>query len=193
MAELKTAFAPRALGRFTLTAIMAALVLYLARLFAERVFLAATGFLPFDLQFPLRAQTIAIQLGAYANSSTAKFYSAFALIDGMFAVATAGALTLSWLWIATRQPNPFFAFLNRAGIVLVPLVAGVLDVAENFGFDRLMHGLKGISYSNTIEITATVHQVKAALIYVRDFLTLLVVTIALILLWLRRWQRKASA
>ncbi len=189
MAEFNTIAVPRALTFYARIAIVAALTLYFARAYVVRVFLASTGFVPFDLQFPLRAPTIAIQLGAYASPSIEKLYSAFALVDAMFAVAAAAAVALSWLWLSARAPNPLFSFLSRGGIFFIPLVAGILDVVENAGFYRLIHGLKGEAYAQTIEITATVHQVKAALMYVRDYLTVLFAAVALIVLWLRRRTR----
>ena len=190
MAEITpTARPSRILTFYTRIALVAALTLYFARAYVVRVFLAATGFVPFDLQYPLRPPTIAIQLGAYASPGVERLYSAFALVDALFAVAAAAAVALSWLWLSARAPNGLFDFLRRGGILLLPMVAGVLDIIENVGFHRLIEGLKGQSYADTIQWTATLHQVRAALIYIRDYLTLIFVGVTLILLWLRRDAR----
>ena len=191
MAKITAGAPPRLLTVYTRIALIAALTLYFARAYVVRVFFGATGFIPFDFQFPLTPPTIAIQLGAYASPGIERLYSAFALVDAMFAVAAAAAVALSWLWLAARAPNPLFDFLKRSGILVLPVVAGVLDVVENVGFHRLIEGLRGQSYADTIQWTATLHQVKASLLYVRDGLTVVFVGVTLILLWWRRAARSS--
>jgi len=190
MADIIPSTAPsRVLTFYTRIAIVSALTLYFGRAYVVRVFLASTGFVPLDLQFPLKPQTVAIQLGAYTGSDVERLYSAFALVDAMFAVAMAAAVTLSWLWLSVRTPNPLFASMKRGGLFLVPLVAGLLDVAENVGFHRLIAGVHGEAYANTIQFTTTLHDVKASLIYIRDVVTIGFVGLTLLLLWRRRGVR----
>ncbi len=190
MPEITPAAAPpRILTFYTRIALVAVLTLYFARLYVVRVFFAATGFIPFDLQAALKPPTIAIQLGAYQSPGVERLYSAFAVVDAMFAVAVAAAVALSWLWLSARAPNRLFDFLMRGGVIVLPVISGTLDVIENVGFHRLIGGLKGESYADTIQLTATLHQVKTASIYVRDFLTVVFVGVTLLLLWWRRAAR----
>jgi hypothetical protein len=180
----------RVTGRVVIGAVGVALGLAAARLFLSSAFRSVTGFVPFDLQFPLGRQAIAIQLGALGKGVAAQAYVPFAIADALLALAAAWAIALLWLWIFHKAPNRLFVFLSRGGIFLVPVTAGVLDIAENVEFYRLIHGLSGPAYADTIEMTTSVHALKSAFVYVRDYLTAAVVLVGLLTLWLQRRQRK---
>ncbi|MCA0201202.1 MAG: hypothetical protein LCH56_10225 [Proteobacteria bacterium] len=136
-------------------------------------FQAVTTFKPFDVQFPLTRYMVAIQLGAYERTA-GPAYLPFFMVDLLLAFVSAGTLMLLWSWLF-RRPNRISAFLERGGIIFVPLYTLVCDVAENIAFGRLIGGLSGDSFANTVEFAVTVHSVRGALLDLQVILTLLFV------------------
>jgi len=138
-------------------------------------FQAATGLKPFDLQFPLTKYMIAIQLGTYPPGAGAA-YLPFLLIDLLLALVSAAALMLLWSWLFRQRPFGAFSFLERGGVILVPVYTLVCDIAENIAFARLVGGgLSGDSYVDTIEFAVTIHSVRAAFFDLQMILTALFV------------------
>ena len=156
-------------------------------------FYAATGFIPFDHQFPLAREAIAIQLGAYDQRAAQAAYVPFAISDLFVAGTAAWAFTLGWAWLFVKVPNRLFSLLARGGILVLPAAVCALDIAENVGFFRLIRGLSGDSYMSTIELTANIHALRSASASLRDYLTVVMLAIAGLVFWLQRRQRKTSA
>lgn len=164
----------RASGRAVAGAVIfALLVVIVQQWILVPHFQAVTTFKPFDVQFPLTRYMIAIQLGAYGPTAGAA-YLPFFIVDLLLAFVSAGALMLLWSWLF-RKPNRVMAFLERGGIILVPLYTLSCDIAENVAFARLIGGLSGESYANTIQFAVTVHGIRGALLDLQMILTVLFV------------------
>src|SRR4051812_9773601 len=99
MSESKPSQTSRVTGRLVIGAIGVALGLTVVRFFLSDAFRSVTGFVPFDLQFPLGRQAIAIQLGALGKGVAAQAYVPFAVADALLAAAAAWAIALLWMWI----------------------------------------------------------------------------------------------
>lgn len=139
-------------------------------------FQAVTTFKPFDVQFPLTRNMIAIQLGAYERTAGPAYLSFF-FVDLLLAFVSAGTLMLLWSWLF-RRPNRISSFLERGGIIFIPLYTLGCDVAENIAFARLIGGLSGESYADTIQFAVTVHGVRGALLDLQVILTVLFVILS---------------
>ena len=63
---------------------------------------------------------------------------------------------------------------------MLPFYVVILDAVTKVGYMRLLGGLAGPSYAATIELCATVHRLKFALIDIRNYATLALVLIAAI-------------
>ena len=130
-----------------------------------------TGFLPFDLQFPLSAFMVAVELGAFDKGVALSSYAYFAIVDIAFVLATAWLFTLYWTWLFIKSPTRLFTFLVRGGIQLLPSYIVVLDLAAKAGFFRVLGSPAGHSSSAGIEFTIAVHRLKYAVIDIRNLLT----------------------
>ncbi len=164
----------RASGRAVAAAVIFALLVVVVRdgMLVPH-FQAVTTFKPFDVQFPLTRYMIAIQLGAYERTA-GPAYLPFFVVDLLLSFVSAGALMLLWAWLF-RRPNRISAFLERGGIIFVPLYTLGCDIAENIAFARLIGGLTGESFAGTVEFAVTVHGVRGALLDLQVILTLLFV------------------
>ena len=175
MTALTEYFKSRASGRAVAGAVIFALLVVLVQqTLLVPHFQAVTGVKPLDVQFPLSRYTIAIQLGAYGPDAGAA-YLPFLLVDMILAVASATALVLLWAWLFRQQRTRLFSFLERGAVILVPAYTLGCDIAENIAFARLIGGLSGESYVETIEFAVTVHSVRGALLDVQVILTVLFV------------------
>ncbi|MCC6912111.1 MAG: hypothetical protein IT566_00300 [Rhodospirillaceae bacterium] len=164
----------RANGRAVAAAAIFAVLVFVVQ---DRVliphFQAVTGFKPFDVQFPLTRYMVAIQLGAYERTA-GPAYLPFFMVDMLLSFVSAGTLMLLWSWLF-RRPNRISGFLERGGIIFVPLYTLGCDVAENIAFARLIGGLTGESFARTVEFAVTVHGMRGALLDLQVILTLLFV------------------
>jgi hypothetical protein len=164
----------RASGRAVAAAVIFALLVVVVQYWVLiPYFQAVTTFKPFDVQFPLTRYMVAIQLGAYERTAGAA-YLPFFVVDLLLGFVSAGALMLLWSWLF-RQPNRISAFLERGGIILVPLYTLGCDIAENIAFARLIGGLAGDGYAGTVQFAVTVHGVRGALLDLQVILTVLFV------------------
>lgn len=181
----------RATGRAVAAAMVLCLLLALMlRAVLVPYFRSATGFVPFDMQFPLSHYTIPIQLGAYSTAAAAA-YLPFLMVDLLLATVSAGALMLLWGWLF-RVSSPVFAFFERGGIFLVPIYTLICDVGENVAFARLVaRGLAGEAYSDAIQIAVIVHRLRGALLDLQVILTVTFV-IVFAIACLRRTPGEAS-
>ena len=154
-------------------------------------FQSATGLKPFDMQFPLTKYMIAIQLGTYPPGAGAA-YLPFVLIDLLLAVVSAAALMLLWSWLFRQRPSGALSFLERGGVILIPIYTLACDIAENIAFARLVGGgLSGESYAGTIAFAVTIHSVRGAFLDLQMILTVLFVI--LFGLAVGKQQRSGSA
>ncbi len=148
-----------------------------------------TGFAPFDLQSRLSPFMIGVELGAFEKAAAAGIYRIFAGVDFAAGIVTALLFSVFWTWIFTKAPARMFDFLKRGGVLMLPAYAVVLDAITKVGYARLLGGLNGPGYAETIEFCATVHRLKFALIDIRNVVTLALLVIAAIGLWRSRMPR----
>lgn len=165
----------RATGRTVTGAVIFALLVVLVQhtLLIPR-FQAATTFIPFDLQFPLTRHMIAIQLGAYQANAPAAYFP-FLLVDVLLAFASAGALMLLWSWLFNQRRIRMTAFFERWVVILVPIYTLCSDIAEDVAFARLIGGVSGQSYVDTISFAVTIHGIRGTLLDLQVILTVLFV------------------
>ncbi len=164
----------RASGRAVAAAVIFALLVVVVQQWVlVPHFQAVTTFKPFDVQFPLTRYMIAIQLGAYERTA-GPAYLPFFVVDLLLSFVSAGTLMLLWAWLF-RQPNRISAFLERGGIIFVPIYTLCCDIAENIAFARLIGGLTGESFAATVEFAVTAHRMRGALLDLQMILTLLFV------------------
>lgn len=177
MTALAAYIKAHATGRAVAAAMMLCLLLaVLLRVVLVPYFKSATGFVPFDMQFPLSHYTIPIQLGAYGNAA-AGAYLPFLMVDLLLASISAGALMLLWGWLF-RAPSAAFGFFERGGIFLVPIYTLVCDVCENVAFARLVaRSLAGEAYADAIQFAVIVHRLRGALLDLQVILTVTFVII----------------
>ncbi|MGE3332114.1 MAG: hypothetical protein AB7I36_00605 [Rhodospirillaceae bacterium] len=164
----------RASGRAVAAAVIFALLVVVVQQWVlVPHFQAVTTFKPFDVQFPLTRYMIAIQVGAYERTA-GPAYLPFFVVDLLLSFVSAGTLMLLWAWLF-RQPNRISAFLERGGIIFVPLYTLACDIAENIAFARLIRGPTGESFGATVEFAVTAHSMRGALLDLQVILTLLFV------------------
>lgn len=166
----------RATGRAVAgTVIFALLIVLIQYALLIPHFQAATGFKPFDIQFPLTRYMVAIQLGAYGESA-GPAYLPFILVDVLLACVSAAALMLLWAWLFRRQPTRVFAFLERGAVLLVPVYTLACDIAEDVAFARLIGGrLSREQFAGTIDFALMAHGVRGAFLDLQVILTLIFV------------------
>jgi len=149
-----------------------------------------TGFVPFDLQFPLSNFMIGVELGAFNKAAALDVYKVFAAVDVVYMAAVAAMFTLLWIWLFSLVPLRFFTFLKRGGILMIPTYVVVLDIVTKTGFFRLLQGLSGEDFTDTIEFCTIVHRLKYAVIDIRNYVTIAFVLVAVTYVILRRRARR---
>lgn len=138
----------------------------------------ATGFIPFDLQPHLNREMVIIQLGAIILGQFGAAYLWYALADTLIALLIAAFFIALWQWLFAKTPNWLFTFIGSGGIVLLPLAAAVLEIAEHAAIFRLLATFNGDESAALIDFTATLHNVKIAVVELRNGLTLVYLAIA---------------
>ena len=149
------------------------------------VFARAAGFIPFDLQPHLNRGMLVIQLGAARLANITPLYVTFAVADTLVSLVIAVFLAFFWQWLFLKAPNAFFTFLAGGGIALLPPVVAALEVAEHVVVFRLLTTGRD-SYAHAIETTVSLHNIKTALLEVRNAVALIFGGVALVLWVLRR-------
>lgn len=163
----------RATGRAVAASVILAALLYLLRdAVLVPYFRDVTGFVPFDVQFPLTRFMMAIQLGAYHSPAAARVaYLPFLVIDVLYAFASAASLMFLWTWLFMRQPNQIFDFLERGAVVLVPAYTLICDVGENIAFAWLVGDRSGEGHPIGFWLAEVIHGVRGALLDLQMILT----------------------
>ena len=165
----------RASGRAVVGAVIFALLVVLVQqALLIPYFQAVTGLKPLDVQFPLSRYAVAIQLGVYKEGAGAA-YLPFFVVDIILAAASALALMLLWAWLFRQQTTRIFSFLERGAVILLPIYTLACDIAENIAFMRLIGGLEGESYADTVQFAVTAHSVRGAFLDLQVILTVLFV------------------
>ncbi len=146
-------------------------LLFVRKSVAVPYFEKVAGFKPFDIQFPLSATVVAIQLGAYGDGAGGA-YAIFAACEILLALAAAVFFMLLWRRMFLTSHARVFVLLESGGILLAPFAALLCDIAESAGFSGLMLGLSGPSYEFIIEFSVFVHKLKFAFEDIRVYFTL---------------------
>lgn len=175
MTALSTLLHKYATGRTVVSGVIFAGLVYLIQsAILVPYFRAVTGFVPFDLQFPLTRYMMAIQLGAYDSRAPAA-YLPFVVTDTVLNALTTTVLMLLWTWLFHAQPNRVFDFFQRGAVMLVPVYALLCDMAENLAFSALIGGLSGEQAILALRVGVVAHNVRGAFLDLQMIFTLVFV------------------
>ena len=160
-------------------------------LIAAAMFSHELGYLPFDLQGRLNQGMLVIQVGAARGHPLGRLYGAFVMTDIPVSLVIAFTTVVLWRWLHLRAPNPFFGFLTRGGIMLLPVAVAAFELAEHHAVLGLLQQRGREGYAGAVEFVVQVHNVKVVLGAVRDVLTLVFIAATAVLM-LRRRETRAS-
>lgn len=145
------------------------------------------GAVPFDLQFPLGAEAIGIQLALLTPDSIAAYRRFFA-VDLIFPVAGAVFTTVLWAWLLNRirlgRLDRFYAL----GLWLLPFVPAGFDLAENFLFLRIVANAPD-ALPGAIDTAVMVHRYKMSFMNTTTLITAVLAATAAFTWLLRRFVR----
>ena len=139
---------------------------------------ASSGFDPMDVQFPLTRAMVAIERGAF-GPGIARAYAMFTVVDSVFPVASAVFFVLLWAWLMARAPHRHFESLVGGGLFILPLAAAACDLAENIGFVTLVFSDPRDPLFDVTTFTLVVHSAKYMLVNIDNFVTLVLIAMAL--------------
>jgi len=137
----------------------------------------ASGFAPFDVQFPLTREMVAIQRGAM-GAGVETVYLAFALLDVATQWMIAVFFALFWSWITLKVPHPSFDRLLARGILLLPFLAAICDIGENTGFAILVIADPHDPLHDVTDFTLSLHRVRVWCGNITMLITIVLVTFA---------------
>ena len=166
-----------------LFAVVAPLALSFTLYFAPAYQAVSGGTKPFDMQSPLGADTLGIQLALLTPESLTA-YTRFLAADYVFPPLAALFVALLWAALLNTLRAPGLDRMYAAGFWLVPFLAAGCDLYENALFYRIIAAAPQ-PLLDTIDTAVAVHRFKLA------FLNALVVITAGLLAvagfaWLRR-------
>jgi len=133
---------------------------------------------PFDIQFPLTAQMIGVQLGLLTRQSI-DAYRNFMIADTLFPPLNGMLLVLLWAWLLGRLKSPRLDGVYDAGFWVVPLLPAVADLAENVLFYRIIAAAPA-AMPETIDTVVAVHGTKLRLLSMVMMLTAVLIVVVLI-------------
>ncbi len=145
----------------------------------------SSGFDPMDVQFPLTWEMVAIERGAF-GPGIQEAYLQFSSVDCIFPIASAIFTVLFWGWLAAKAPHPLFERSFRHGMLALPFLAALCDLAENVGFLILVFADPRDPLHDITRATLAVHAAKYVLVNVNNLLTVMMVVIAVVVRWGRR-------
>jgi hypothetical protein len=97
----------------------------------------SAGFDPFDDQYPLTREMVAIQRGAFLPG-VEMAYGRYAVVAAVFAMAKAVAFALLWAWLIARMPSRWLARLDHYGLLLLPYLAALSSMIASVVFSLLV-------------------------------------------------------
>ena len=181
MVFLKSHLTPWITGRgFFAIAAVAAVLGLLAHFALAPAYRELTGFLPFDLQYPLSRFMIGVELGAFDGANAIKSYVVFAAVHFAFGIAVAAVFTLLWAWLFSMTSSRVIAFLRRGGILMVPWYVVIVDLLGKVGFFRLLGGLAWPDHATAVELCAPLHRFKFAMMDIRNYVTIALVLVVVV-------------
>ena len=152
-----------------------------APLFAQQL-----GFIPFDLQPRLNQGMLVIQMGAARGHPFNRLYGAFVMSDIPISLMLAFATVAVWRWLHLKTPNRAYDLLAAGGIMLLPVIVAAAEMVEHRVVFDLLQSRGREGYADAVELLVRVHNVKAALVFMRDGATVVFLAATGILVFLRR-------
>ncbi len=159
---------------------------------AAVMFSRELGFVPFDLQDRLNQGMLVIQVGAARGHPLGALYGAFVTADLPVSLVVAFVTVAFWRWLHLRAPNPLCNFLTAGGIMLLPVAVAAFEMVEHRAVFSLLQQRGRDGYADAVGQVVAIHNVKTALLHVRDALTLIFIGIAGVLALRRRRTRASS-
>ena len=171
MVTLSAFFSRQATGRNVLIA-LAALVfcIGLFNVVLTPMYQAvSSGFVPFDLQFPLTREMIIIQLGAMGPGSFAA-YARFTAVDMAFPMIASTFMLLLWAWLVQKSGSEMLRGAFERGWWIWAVFPAVCDLTENFFFLQIFATYPEPAL-DAIEIAVDVHRGKLAFLTISQGIT----------------------
>lgn len=168
----------------------AAATAFAVRWQAAAMFSRELGFVPFDLQDRLNQGMLVIQVGASRGHPLGRLYGAFVTADVLVSLVVAFAAVVLWRWLHLKAPNRGYGFLTVGGVMLVPVTVAALEMFEHRAVFALLRQRGQDGYADAVASVVTIHNVKMALAYVRDGLTLIFVAVTAVL---ASWRRRRAS
>lgn len=173
--------------RSLMLVLAAAAAAFAVRWQAAATFSRELGFVPFDLQDRLNQGMLVIQVGAARGHSLGRLYGAFVAADVPVSLVVAFAAVVLWRWLHLKAPNRGYGLLTAGGVMLLPVAVAVLEMSEHRAVFGLLQQRGREGYADAVASVVAIHNVKMALAYLRDALTLIFVAVtAMLALWRRR-------
>jgi len=144
-----------------------------------------TGFEPFDVQYPISRESIAIQLGAY-EAQAAAAYDLFAVGDFLLLAALALFTALAWAWLMKVAPNKLYDLITRGGVLVMPFLPALADIIENICFLLIVHRSVDLT-SGIIEAAVAAHRAKMMLLTVNNSIWVVLITVTAVV-WVQAWR-----
>jgi len=131
---------------------------------------AASGFVPFDLQFPLTREMIVIQLGAMSDAAP-QAYVNFAILDFIFPPLGAAFFVLFWAWLVNKSGSAVLSGIYQRGWWIWALFPCFCDLAENVAFLNIIFTPPGVR-PDMLEFVVDVHRGKMVFLTIAQAMTL---------------------
>jgi hypothetical protein len=139
----------------------------------------SSGFVPFDLQFPLTREMIIIQLGAMTESSF-DAYTRFAMFDMAFPIVGAAALILLWAWLVQKSDSAVVIGIYRRGWWIWAVFPALCDLSENILFLQII-GAHPEPALQAIEWAVDVHRGKLVFLSIAQGISVALILLTIIL------------
>lgn len=142
------------------------------------------GTTPFDMQFPLSAEMVGIQLALLTPQSLVA-YTRFMIVDFIFPPIGAFFTVMLWAWSLNSVAMPRWDGLFAAGAWVVPFLGAVCDWVENVLFYRIVASAPQ-AFPQTIDLVLTIHDAKLRILALSAAVTAaLLLTAATTIIWRR--------
>jgi hypothetical protein len=148
----------------------------------------SNGLVPFDMQFPLSEQNIAIQIALLTPASLTA-YTRFMIVDFVSPPLGAVFWVLAWAWLLNRLRWAWFDQLFAGGFWLLPVMAAGADLAENVFFHRIVAAAPTM-IPEAVATALTMHDAKLRLLLMTTGVTALL-TLLTLCAW--AWRRMTRA
>jgi len=118
----------------------------------------ASGFDPFNVQYPLTWEMVAIQRGAFSPGISVA-YTGYVIFDFLSQCVMAIFYALLWAWMMARSPQP----LARNALLLFPALAVLFAAAENAAFLALVFSSSHDPRHDVTRAALEIHRIRVLL------------------------------